>query len=219
MAFKQLITPNLRARADAGNCLVMAQNITGAPAQNPSATEAANRTKFRHGSRQMPNTVAVLWFDHWGTYGRPAQYKNWGHVVVYVPGKGFASSSPNPWEYDGEDTGGGIYWYDSIEAVERTFNASFRFWSEDINGRRVCEPAAAPKPPAPAPIEGSTDVVYWRLNSAGAVYPVDLVRRKRGKWLSKKEWDAVQKAWSNAGFPSAPVANVEKAVLDGIPFA
>lgn len=138
--YKSLVTPNLNFRALAGNCLAMAQGIVGAPIMHPSATVAANNTKLRHHTRVMPNAVCVLWFDHWGRYGLPGQevYANWGHVVVYVPGKGFASSSPVPGEVSTP------YFYQSIEAVERAFAGKFRFWSEDINGKRVCEPVTTP---------------------------------------------------------------------------
>lgn len=136
--YKSLVTPNLNFAVLAGNCLAMAQGIVGAPIMHPSATVAANNTQFRHANREIPNAVCVLWFDHWGTYGAPGQevYANWGHVVVYVPGKGFASSSPVFGEVSTP------YYYDSIGAVERAFAATFRFWTEDINGLRVCEPVS-----------------------------------------------------------------------------
>jgi len=135
MAFRSTVKPNLGFRVLAGNCLAMAQGITSAPVNHPSATAAAEATKHRHYNRQMPDAVAVLWFDHWGSYGEPGRevYKNWGHVVIYIPGKGYASSSPVFGEVSAP------YIYDTIGDVERTFACSFRFWSEDINGKRVCQ--------------------------------------------------------------------------------
>lgn len=135
MQFISLVKPNLGFKVLAGNCLAMAQGIAGAAIMHPSATAAANATKKRHHNRAIPNAVCVLWFDHWGRYGMPGRevYANWGHVVVYVPGKGFASSSPVAGETSAP------YYYNSIGAVERAFNATFRFWTEDINGTIVCQ--------------------------------------------------------------------------------
>lgn len=135
MKFTSLVKPNLAFQVLAGNCLAMAQGIAGARVMHNSATDAANATSKRHHNRKIPNAVCVLWFDHWGSYGMPGRevYANWGHVVVYVPGKGFASSSPVYGEVSAP------YYYNSIGAVERAFNATFRFWTEDINGTIVCE--------------------------------------------------------------------------------
>lgn len=215
-SYQSLVTPNLNARANAGNCLVMAQNITGAPVANPTATVAANATKIRHATRQMPNAVCVLWFDHWGTYGEPPRYDNFGHVVVYVPGRGFASSSPNWWEANNSNTGGGIYWYSSIGAVESTFNARFRFWTEDINGKRVCKPVSTPTPP-PAPIEEEDDMIFIRTSSAGAVYAWSpLTRKTSAKGLSRAEWDAIKVAYAESNGRGAPVVTVSPAVFQSM---
>lgn len=140
MAFQSLVTANLNFAVLAGNCLAMSQGIVGAPVMHNSATEAANATQFRHLDTNIPNAICILWFDHWGTYGSPGnmQYKNWGHVVVYVPGYGYASSSPYANQVSTP------YFYASIHDVERTFNCSYRFWTEDINYKRVCVPAPAP---------------------------------------------------------------------------
>lgn len=134
--FKSSVTPNLNFVVLAGNCLAMAQGIVGAPVLHDSATDAANATQYRHADYNIPDAVCVLWFDHWGTYGPRGQevYGNWGHVVVYVPGRGYASSSPYAGEWSAP------YFYSSIAEVEQTFNCSFRFWTEDINGLRVCSP-------------------------------------------------------------------------------
>lgn len=229
MAFEQLITPNLGYRAQAGLCLVMAQGITGAPVQNPSATAAANRTKFRHASRTMPNTVAVLWFDHYGTYGDPPERKNWGHVVVYVPGRGFASSSPVYGEYSAP------YWYSSIDAVERAFNCSFRFWTEDINGRRVCRPAPEPSKPVVKPTPAPKPLPEEEIMASAITYVQDKATKGQGTIyavihaLSKKRpiksptWNMVreaEKVAANAGRPEpVDVLQITKAELDAIPDA
>lgn len=118
----------------------MAQSIVGAPVMYPSATVAANATRFRHATKSMPNAVCVVWFDHWGTYGQPGReyYDNWGHVVIWDPVTGkFWSSTPRAGHLEGP------WAYSTIAEVERAFNCTFRFWTEDINGLRVCQPATA----------------------------------------------------------------------------
>lgn len=207
--YKSLITPNLGFRTLAGLCLVMAQGITGAPVQNPTATAAANKTRFRHTERRMPRSVAVLWFDHYGRYGEPGReyWDNWGHVVVYVPGRGFASSSPVYNEVSGP------YWYPTIEAVERTFNCTYRFWSEDINGKRVCQPVAAPTP-APAPTEEEDDMIFIRTSAQAPVYAWSpLTRKSTTKGYSKDEWNAIQKAYAQSNGRGAPIVTVTPAVF------
>jgi hypothetical protein len=130
-AFKQLVAPDTTVEDEAGYCHRMARAVYSAPwlPGIDSATKAANITQWRHYERDMPNVAAVVWFDHWGTYG--GVYANWGHVVAWIPGHGFLSSPHR---------GIGQQWYPTLAAVERAFNCSFRFWSEDINGLRVAEP-------------------------------------------------------------------------------
>lgn len=139
-SFKSNVTPWYGGEVLAGNCLEMAQFVVGAPVRHNSATDAANATKFRHATRDMPDAVCVAWFDHWGTYGPAGReyYANWGHVVIWVPGVGFVSSSPRAGKFEGPFT------YGTLAEVERTFSATFRFWSEDLNGLRVCEPTNSP---------------------------------------------------------------------------
>lgn len=228
MSFVQLIRPNLHARANAGNCLVMVQNITGAPVMHESATIAARSTQHRHYSREMPNTIAVLWFEHYGTYGSPREYKNWGHTVVWVPGRGFASSSPNPGEYNNAGTGGPIYWYPTIEAVEKTFNARFLFWSEDVNTLRVTMPSPvevssvskpSPKPDTETDIEmkysgfyyeipGEKTVVYIIL-CAGSGFYTDFGNGAGNGPIKSEYVNAVAKAFNTGSFAKITRAHAE----------
>lgn len=137
MRYIQVISPDLNQETAAGWCLMFAQNSYGAPVMHASATEAANATKLRHYSRALPNVSVPVWFDHWGSYGSYGNtYANWGHVVNWVPGRGFLSSPA---------TGFGQLWLSSLESVERTFNAKYRFWSLDINTLQVAK--ATPNPP------------------------------------------------------------------------
>lgn len=130
MGYVQVVSPNLSQETGAGWCLKFTQDSFRAPRMYASATDAANATKLRNSSRSMPNVAVPVWFDHWGTY--QGRYANWGHVVDWVPGRGFLSSPAS---------GFGQLWLSSIEAVERTFNAKYRFWSLDINTLQVAKEA------------------------------------------------------------------------------
>lgn len=136
MAITQHVKPRTNVLDGPGWCLRHTQSVyglTGAPFWHASAWKAWEATEHKHKSRTMPNASVPVWFSHYGTYGAPARYDNWGHVVSYVPGRGFLSSPA--WVRPGQTVG--QQWFDSIEAVERTFNAKFVGWSEDLNGTRI----------------------------------------------------------------------------------
>lgn len=142
MAYKTLVTPDFGAQSAAGGCLIQAQKVVGAGGGLHSATSAANQTQFQHWDRDLPtDALAVVWFSHWGTYWNYIEqrytYEDYGHVVVWSPdafgiGQGGFYSSPR--------TGIGGEWFRTIAEVETAFNSVYRFWSEDLNGVRVCEP-------------------------------------------------------------------------------
>ena len=60
MAYRSLVKPNMGFQVLAGNCLAMAQGIVGAPIMYESATDAANATKIRHHTRELPDSICVL---------------------------------------------------------------------------------------------------------------------------------------------------------------
>lgn len=128
MSWQALATPNLAVTDGAGWCLRFTQSVWGAPAMYESAWKAWEATQLKHFTTEsLPDVPCVVWFSHWGNYG---YYANWGHVVTFVPGKGFLSSPTS---------GVGQTWLLTIDQVERTFNSQFAGWSEDINGLRVAE--------------------------------------------------------------------------------
>lgn len=140
MSYKQLI-PGTPVSESFGLCLAQIRKCFGVAALHPTATVAANATKHRHTSRTMPNVNVPVWFNHWGTYGSPARYDNFGHVVMWDAAKKKFWSTPlwpsSPY--------GGV-WFDSLAAVERHIGGTYRFWSEDINGVRVVEPGSGGTP-------------------------------------------------------------------------
>lgn len=124
----QTIQPNPNTKDQAGFCLRFTQTVWSAPVRYSTAWQSWENTQYKHPtSENIPNDVGVIvWFDHWGTYG--GQYGQYGHVVSWIPGKGYLSSPTS---------GYGQKWLSSIEEVERAYNATYVGWSEDINGLRV----------------------------------------------------------------------------------
>lgn len=218
MGYRQLIRPNFNVQAWAGACLVQAQNVVGAGGGPYSATVAANNTKYRKKGGKLPrHSVAIVWFDHWGTYqdyrNGEWRHENWGHVVVWSPwvfdgAGGFYSSPRNG--YGGE-------WFRTIADVEREFNSKYRFWSQDINGVRVCKPsilpAAKPKPkpkPVPKPITSEEDTtVFIRKNDQSTVYSYDPTSGTK-RALSKLDWNVIKRAYA-AGRRELPLVNLTAA--------
>jgi hypothetical protein len=135
----QLVTPNTSVTDGTGWCLRFTQKVWGAPARYNSAWDAWEATQLKHSTDEnIPTDVGVVvWFSHYGTYGDPAYYANWGHVVSWIPGRGYLSSPTS---------GVGQKWLGSIEEVERAYNSKYVGWSEDINGLRVAKIDENPKP-------------------------------------------------------------------------
>lgn len=174
---KQLVKPSYGGEASAGACLYMAQLVVGASGGPYSATVAANATKYRHHDRAFPrSSIAVAWFSHLGTYtdyrNNERRYEDWGHVVIWDPtafdgAGGFFSSRRN-----GNGPG---EWFRTIGDVEAAFSAVYRFWSEDLNQVRVCEPLptgnnAITNKPAPTPAHDSQEEDMAR--NSGIYWPV-----------------------------------------------
>lgn len=134
MPYRQLVQPNLSASRPAGWCLAFAQDVYGAPVRYRSAWDAWQAIPDKKFGA-LPDVSVCVWMSHWGTY--QGEYANWGHVVAYVVGRGFLSSPAR---------GVGQQWFDTLAAVERTFNAKTVGWSESINGLQVVEWYEQPTP-------------------------------------------------------------------------
>lgn len=135
MAYRLLVPIDKGATDDAGMCLRFVQRMFGGvvPYYYKSAWIAWENTIFRHSaSEPVPDDVpSVLWFSHYGTYGSPPEYANWGHATVHVPGDAIYSS---PYGGHGQVRVG------TISEIERAFNCKYVGWSEDVGGLRVIEP-------------------------------------------------------------------------------
>lgn len=143
MGYTQLIYPDTTVQEAAGWCLGMATKAYfGAQGGYECATDAWNASPTKNASRDMPPVAVPVWFSWWGL----EPYKDWGHVCIWVPGRGFLSSP---------GSGYGQQWFDSIDAIERWFGCRYVGFTLDImpNGTVAAvtdEPAPSPDP-APQP--------------------------------------------------------------------
>lgn len=143
MSWNQTTTVNTGVQAHAGWCLTLAKDCLSAPAGVPTAWASWEMAQWKHYDRDFPAVAVPCYFSHMGDYDGSGQIKNWGHVVVWIPGSGFLSSP---------GSGYGQQWFGSIEQIEQYFRCTFVGWTEDINGMRVAEWVEdGSKNPAPAP--------------------------------------------------------------------
>ena len=148
MGYQQLISPDTTVCENPGWCLGMATKVFfGAQGGYGCATDAWNASPTQNGSRDMPPVSVPVWFSWWGNID--GTYKDWGHVVVWVPGRGFLSS-PGKWT-----DGYGQQWFGSLEEIERWFGCRYNGFTLDImpNGSvAVLTDAPSPAPtPSPRP--------------------------------------------------------------------
>lgn len=150
MGYVQLIAPDTSVQEAAGWCLGMATKAFFGPQGGYNcATDAWNASPTQNGSRQMPDVSVPCWFSWVGDIGYGVY--DYGHVVVWVPGRGFLSSPGQ---------GYGQQWFNSLEEIERWFGCRYVGFTLDImpNGTVAAwSDEAAPAPaPAPAPSGGTT---------------------------------------------------------------
>ena len=170
----QLETPNLEVSDYAGNCLRFTQTVWHAPARFESAWDAWEATTLKHSiTEPLPDVPVIVWFSHWGTYGNPPKNQNWGHVVTYVPGRGFLSSPGQ---------GYGHQWFGSIAQVETYFNASFVGWSEDINGLQVAQNINTKKKGGP-----QVATVYFKTENGKTTYALAGDGQGKASWLETQD--------------------------------
>lgn len=136
---KQLIQPNANIQGQRYLCLSFARRVFNISPKYSTATEAWEKAKHKH-TDNLPDVAVPVWFRWTGTVD--GVRKNWGHVAVWVPGRGVVSSpsvgTANP------------RWVGSVDAMVKALgnDAKYLGWSEDINEVRVAEPTP---PPAPSP--------------------------------------------------------------------
>lgn len=147
--YTQAVAPRLGTQDGPGWCLRFTQAVFGAPVRYQSARTAWEGQQHRHPGEAPPRGVAVpIWLDHYGTYGTPPSYGNWGHTAVSL-GDGRVLTSPM---YQRQ---GGQAIYPSIEAMQRDLGGTPRYlgWSESMNGLRVATPTASTPIPEEDPMQ------------------------------------------------------------------
>lgn len=143
MGYVQLIQPDTTVTEAPGWCLGMATKVFfGAQGGYGCATDAWNASPTKNGSREMPNVAVPVWFSWWGQLD---VYKDWGHVVVWIPGRGFLSS-PGRWTDPV-----GQQWFNSLEEIERWFGCTYVGYTLDIMPNGSVAQWVEGETPAPAP--------------------------------------------------------------------
>lgn len=196
----QNVEPDTTVQDYAGFCLRFVQSVNGAPAKYASAWDAWQATVNKFYSRELPNVSIPCWFEHWGSYGQPATYDNWGHVVQYVPGQGFLGSPVGKLGTYGQS------WFATLEEVERVFNAKFVGWSTDINGLTVASDNGTPIRQGSqrmATLYYCQEIDTWALAGDG---------QGQAAWLETKG-AGLATAWS-AWFGGAPNVIINKQTWD-----
>lgn len=159
MTWQALVPPRKDTVDLPGMCLRFSQTFFGAPVAYPDAWTAWQNQQYRHdASEPLPNVPVLLWFEHWGTYGDPPTYKNWGHVAPYVPGDAIYSS-PATW-----NAGWSQSRFETIADLERALNCRYVGWSEDLNGLRIAQKVGeTPKPTPTIKVRKNKDmfIVYY----------------------------------------------------------
>ena len=130
---EQLKTPNFSTQGQAGWCLWTAEEAFGVPHLYATAEDAYNQAQFKHAGAQPPNAIVPVYW----TYYDLSLAREFGHIAIWVPGKG-VFSSPFDKSY-------GNQWFSSIQAVTDRINqikgANSRYlgWSEDLAGVRIVQ--------------------------------------------------------------------------------
>jgi len=158
MGYVQIRQPDTSAVEAPGWCLGMATKVFFGPEGGYAcAKDAWNASPTQNGSRDMPGVSVPVWFSWVGDLGYGAY--DYGHVVVWVPGRGFLSS-PGRWTDPV-----GQQWFGSIQEIENWFGCRYLGFTLDImpNGtvaEWTNEPTPEPAPaPAPSP-SGNTYIVF-----------------------------------------------------------
>lgn len=137
---RQLVKPYLKQEARAGDCLFFTFHAFGGKngQGNQFARQAWNNQRGRHVGKMPPKGLSVpVWFDHFGTYGNPPTYKNWGHAAVSLP-DGRVLSSPATAGAFGQTV------FASIDALCAALNCTYLGWSEWMDGTQIVGPDVQP---------------------------------------------------------------------------
>lgn len=222
MAFKQLVSPRTGTKDGLGWCLRFTQTAFGAPAWYDSAREAWDGQRGRHAGVEPPLGIAVpIWFDHFGTYGTPARYGNWGHNAVRLADGRVLTSPFYSSQLDSSGKGQAIYRSITAMCEAMPGGAKYLGWSEWMHNVQTVETSPQLKPSKPSGQKEDEDmnvIGYIRdkaKGSQGSVYALQENGRKR--LIKKAEWNSLR-ALEGQGV-KLHVAGVAAADLNAIPNA
>lgn len=131
LAYIQVTAPNTTVQDGAGWCLRHTQSVFSSPVAFPSARAAWDGQKGRHSDRPPLGVSVPIFFDHYGSYGQPAHWDNWGHVATRLA-DGRVLTSPFYSNYGSEI-------YESIDHMAQSMpgGAKYLGWSEYMNGKQI----------------------------------------------------------------------------------
>jgi len=129
MAYTQIKSPDLSVVGQPLLCLVYSRQVFGVAAKYQYATLAWENAKFAH-TDALPNVAVPVWFSWTGKVDGVS--KNWGHVAVFVPGKGVYSTPLR--------AGTTNFVTSTVEQMATAIGGRYLGWSEDINDVRVAQP-------------------------------------------------------------------------------
>lgn len=165
MGYVQLIQPDTSVVEAPGWCLGMATKVFfGAQGGYGCATDAWNASPTKNGSRDMPSVAVPVWFSWWGTID--GTNKDWGHVVVWIPGRGFLSS-PGRWSDPV-----GQQWFGSIEEIERWFGCRYVGFTLDIMPNGTVAAWSDEPAPAPAPTPDPSGAVHYIVQPGDTLWGI-----------------------------------------------
>lgn len=217
MAYKQVTAPNTTVQDGAGWCLRHTQSVFASPVAFPSARKAWDGQKGRHTDIPPLGISVPIWFDHYGTYGSPAFWDNWGHVATRLP-DGRVLTSPFYSNYGSEI-------YESIDRMARSMpgGATYLGWSEHMNGKQVVQ-YERPNKPTPENTtrksKGVTDMIVIRSKQSGHVFAVaprylQHLTRSKSVTLGSKIYNPTQSVYYD--YEVADFNEVMK--LNGVPLS
>ena len=150
MSWQSLVDVNLNTVSEPGWCLAFAKDAVGAPAGIPTARASWDIAQDKHpGDWNLPDAVCAVYWSWVGDLGEGML--DYGHVCIWVPGRGLFSS-PKRWT-----DGVGSAWYSSIDEVSNWIGGTYLGWTSDINGKQICQWVG--DAPAPAPVVESNQRV------------------------------------------------------------
>ena len=131
--YKQLVEADTSVVEFPHYGLRMTQNVFHAPVKHAWCWEAWLATEFKHTTDPLPSYPVPVWFYATTPYSGHLHVA--GQSVVWIPSLGaFLSNPSHPGQPEGQR------WFNTIEDIEKAFNAKYVGWSEDINGLRLIEP-------------------------------------------------------------------------------